>query len=821
MPEPADREKKTQTTSPRTTDPVSGEHHIVFILNRDDNTIVDVNNHFENRLGTLRTAVNGKPISETGILSGASEMDAIQSMHMQFEGKERVTVNFRAASGQRVPLLVSACPMKAGVLSYTVFVASDPVDRNIEKTLEIKNEELEATNEELLAAVEELETTNDELSQAYHDLQNSETRYRDFFESSIDGIILYDLGCTILDCNMAFTKILGYRSRDELKGLNIKDITPIEYHDEERKIIEQGLAQGGWPSPYEKEYFRKDGSRVPVSIQGWVIRDSRDKSNGMWTIVRDMSDRRRAEQIIEENRSLLETAIRQLPVAVTVSDIESRQLIHVNKRFEYLTGYTRDEVIGKTALELGLFDNPEDHSRLIEQSSGASRDIPFDITFRFRSGNLFYGLVSTSRIKLGQKECLLTAIQDVSRLMEMAKEKEKIQSQLIHMQKMEAIGTLAGGLAHDFNNILGGIVGSLELLKRMISREQIKQNETIQGYISTALGSCTRATDLTRQLLSLTRKNELQTIPVDLTLSLKHVMKLCLASLPKSVDISFSIPDKPILVMCDPAGIEQAVLNMCLNASQSMTVMREEEGSPAGGTLTVILDLFIPGEGFAAIDPKATDDIAYARITIKDTGVGIKEDIIPRIYEPFFTTHAREKGTGLGLAIVYNTIQQHSGFITLTSKENEGSVFTVYLPALPDVTGENETAGESRITSERKGKILVIDDEKDLLSLTKEMLALIGYEPFIASSAEEGLKIIKEHHDELKAVILDMSMPVMSGYDVFHAIHAIDKRIRVLLTSGFSYLEQAEKAVNEGAGGFLQKPYSMASLAGKLDQMMK
>jgi len=403
---------------------------------------------------------------------------------------------------------------------------------------------------------------------------------------------------------------------------------------------------------------------------------------------------------------------------------------------------------------------------------------------------------------------------DISDRIRAEQEKEKIQEQLAQAQKMEAVGTLAGGLAHDFNNFLGGIMGSFELVMKNLEGLNIPNIETIKRYISIGFESSKKSADLIKQLLFLSRRHEITLTTVDIKNSIKHVCDLCVNSLPKTVEIECKPVDDPIYIMGEPAQIEQVLLNLCINASHAMTIMRGPD-EKQGGRLVISADTVnpeaIPENPFS----EYTAAGRLARIMIKDTGVGVEESSRKRIFEPFYSTKNRSEGTGLGLAISYNIIQKHGGFITVDSETGKGSCFTIYLPVHTDelITPRPD---EESIIEHGTGTVLVIDDEIFILNIARGFLEHCGYDVITAEGAAEGIDAYRQNHDAVSAVLIDYSMPGRSGLEVFAELKKINSSVRALLSSGMLDNETIDAALGMGVIDTVGKPYTTVELSKKI-----
>lgn len=420
-------------------------------------------------------------------------------------------------------------------------------------------------------------------------------------------------------------------------------------------------------------------------------------------------------------------------------------------------------------------------------------------------------------------EELLAAVEELEasneRFEEQHKELLASQNQLLQAQKMEAIGTLAAGFAHDFNNILAGITGSLDIIKYKLNSEPHLDKDELKDFIETALNSSARAKDITRQLMTLSKKSEPETSIIDITSALNNIYSICRNSFPKSVDLVFSIPEDHIYMYGDLPQLEQILLNLCLNASHAMTIMRPED-SPQGGALTLLTEKFASDNDFINKYPEASADTVYMKISIKDTGVGIDEDTLKHIFEPFFTTKRDYAGTGLGLSMVYGILKQHRGFIDIFSRPGRGSIFSIFLPIIDDSDPLVSKLNTINMIVPGEGLILLVDDEESVLKVSEKILKLCGYHVITASNGFEAVDLYKENCNKINAVVIDYSMPAMSGLDVFMKMKQINPDLKTLLISGFIENHIINKAKEKGITHFLSKPFSAAELSLKIKNII-
>jgi PAS domain S-box-containing protein len=473
---------------------------------------------------------------------------------------------------------------------------------------------------------------------------------------------------------------------------------------------------------------------------------------------------------------------------------------------------------GKNFLE---FIHPDDRDRLANRFTEISRGIEVTLEYRIISLSGDYRWVESSSRPFFHDGSFVSAsgiFTDIHERRMAEEEKELTRMQLIQAQKMQAVGTLAGGIAHDFNNMLGSIMGSIDMIGILLGMDDHSGKETICRYVETVRDTSRRAADMTRQLLTLSRKSELKLAPVDVNIAMKHVHKLCESSFPKSVELDFAIGGESLLVYADPLQTEQVLLNLCVNASHAMTIMRPA-GERHGGTLSVRAEQIRCDSHPYPVNPDVKPADVYIRISVRDSGVGINEEVRQHIFDPFYTTKGVGEGTGLGLAITYSIVKQHGGFIDVISEPGSGSTFMVYIPVFIGEPSHDMKNSDGAGIIPGGGRIMVIDDDHALLRVARGMLEHCGYSVITSDTCIEAIDSYRREKERIDVVLLDLSMPGMSGMDVYDRLKEINMDVKVLLSSGLIEDGDLQKARDRGIRGFIQKPYSIEDLSAKIKEI--
>ncbi|MCE5251304.1 PAS domain S-box protein, partial [bacterium] len=503
--------------------------------------------------------------------------------------------------------------------------------------------------------------------------------------------------------------------------------------------------------------------------------------------IRDITERKQAE----EERIRLETVIEQASECVVITDVKGT-IQYVNPAFEKITGYSIEEAIGQ---------NP----RMLK--SGKHEEIFYkNMWDTLLSGNKWNGRFINKK-KDGQlytEEASISPIIDkTGAITNFAAVKRDVTNELLteqrqrETQKMEAIGTLAGGIAHDFNNILSAIIGYTEL-----SMDEVPEGSQLHSDLTKIFKAGYRARDLVNQILTFSRQREQEKRPILIDPIIKETLKMLRASLPSTIEIRQSIEPEPGTVRADATQIHQVIMNLCTNAGQAM--------SQKGGILEVILTSKELDSGFCIQHPGLVPG-RYLKLMVSDTGHGIPQDILPRIFEPYFTTRDKSGGTGLGLAMVHGIVTDCGGAVTVYSEPGKGTTFKVYLPVIMEEPADE--AEKTAIVIKGHEHILFIDDEKDIGDVGKRILEQLGYTVTVMTSSIDALEFFQKDPYRFDLVITDMTMPFMTGDELSEEFMRIRQDIPIIVCTGYSEKLTEETALSIGIRAYMGKPLLKSEMA--------
>ncbi|MCM2269588.1 MAG: PAS domain S-box protein [Thermoanaerobaculia bacterium] len=625
-------------------------------------------------------------------------------------------------------------------------------------------------------------------------LRTSNERFRLLARATNDAIWDWDLLTDALWWNEGFETLFGY-SRDEVEPTIDSWKNRVHPDDRARVVadVERAIAAGAefWSGEYR--YRHKDGHWLYVLDRGHVIRDVSGMRVRMIGGMTDLTERRRIEERLAEQAALLDAANE----AILVKDLDDR-VIYWNRGAERTYGRSAEQALGRRLGDLLERD---------ATAYGAAREALMrdgqwrgELRHRMPEGGERVVDVSWTLVRdaLGAPRAVLSINTDVT-------DKKNLEAQLLRAQRLESIGTLAGGIAHDLNNVLAPILMSIELMKEGESRpDRLELLTTIEA-------SAQRGADMVHRVLSFARGVEGTKARIDLRTVVRDAAKIVRDTFPKSVTLELRLADDLWRVSADATQMHQVLMNLCVNSRDAM---------PDGGFLTITVENVAIDETYASMNPESRPG-PYVRLKVADTGVGIPPEHQERLFEPFFTTKEVGRGTGLGLPMVHTIVRGHGGFINVYSEPGKGAKFRVYLPAATaSEEAERVVAERQELPLGRGECVLVVDDEESIRSVTQRTLERFGYRVLLAANGAEAVSLYSQRREEIDVVLTDMSMPIMDGATTIVALQSIDPGVRIVASSGLAVNAPLSKELGAGVRRFVPKPYTAETLLRALRQAL-
>lgn len=560
----------------------------------------------------------------------------------------------------------------------------------------------------------------------------------------------------------------------------------------------------GEPYALELEMLRTDGTSLWTMTRGEGIRDPAGQIVKLRGTVLDITERKRLEDALRANEERFRLLFDRATDGIMLLTTEGK-IVAVNESFARMHGYVTTEMLGFSLKELEAPASSQDTAARMRRLL-AGEALTFEVEHVKKNGHVFPLEVTTSLVLSSDGEALIQAFhRDVTERKQAEKEKAALEARLQQAQKMEAVGRLAGGVAHEFNNMLAVILGFAEL-----SMQRMGPADKSYADIQEIQRAAQRSADLTRQLLAFARKQIVQPILLDLNGAVSHLLSMQQRLIGEHIRIKWAPGANLWPVIKDPAQLAGVLTILCLNARDAISDI---------GTITLATANCSIDADFCATHPYAVPG-DYVRLTVGDTGCGMDAATLVRIFEPFFTTKGVGEGTGLGLASVYGAMKQNGGFITVASVVGQGTTFELYLPRQaveasrarePEVVAPNARGPET---------ILVVEDEPAVLQFTTQALALQRYTVLAASSPAEALRLAREHLGDIHLLLSDVVMPEMNGRDLASAVLALRPSVRQLFMSGHTADVIASRGMLEPDVAFIEKPYTLAALTTKVRELL-
>ncbi len=652
-----------------------------------------------------------------------------------------------------------------------------------------------------------------ERKRAEAELRACDERFRMMVEGVTDyAIFMLDTTGHVVSWNAGAERIHGYQA-DEIIGKHFSRFYPKE--GVERGKPEQELQKATSDGRYKEEGWRvrKDGSLFMANVVITALFDHAGGLSGFANVTRDISERKQLDKILFENEERLRLALDSAQMGTFEWDILSNRITW-SHRHEELWGYAPGESGGTYEAffeRIHPEDKPGTHSvitRCIAQRERFWHE--FRVVWPDNSIHWITGRGNCEYSAEGQPLRMRGTAIDITERKQTEAVLSKVEERLRQSQKMDALGQLAGGVAHDFNNQLSVILGYANMLESQVELPKPKK------YIENICKAVQRSSDLTRNLLAFARKGQNQSLLVHVHSLIDETIEMLERTIDKRIEIKKTFDACTDVVLGDPSQLQHAFLNLSVNARDAMAT---------GGSLIFETEILNIEDEFIASHGGGIQAGRYIKISVSDTGSGMSDEVKKHLFEPFFTTKPLGKGTGLGLASVYGTIKNHKGTLDVHSEIGRGTTFKLYLP-LAEQTQSAKLMAQKDISSGKLNAVknlcvLLVEDEEILRTLFSDMLGVLGIKCLEAKNGRHGVEMYEQLWKQIDVVILDMIMPEMDGPDAFRAMKKINPDIRAMLSTGFSLNNEIQAVLDEGVLGFLHKPFMKNELIEKIIEVMR
>jgi PAS domain S-box-containing protein len=646
-----------------------------------------------------------------------------------------------------------------------------------------------------------------ERKQAENDLKKSEALFRMLVNTIPDLIWLKDTEGVYLSCNTMFERFFGAKEA-AIIGKTDYDFVDKELADFFREHDLKAVAAGRPSSNEEQITFADNGHKAILYTTKTPMFGTDGKLIGILGIGRDISERKQSENQLLSLAQRLQLATSSARLGIWDWSVKDNSMVWDDLMFE-LYGLTRESFPSSIdAWMNGL--HPEDkESAIAECQAALNGEKEFDTEFRVLHPDGTVKHIKGKGLVLrgadGNAERMLGINYDITEAKHAEEEKYKLEAQLQQAQKMESVGRLAGGVAHDFNNMLGAILGYAE-----VAQDEVDSAQPIHGYLEEIRKAAARSADLTRQLLAFARKQTVSPKAIDLNDTVTNMLKMLQRLIGEDIHLTWQPSPDQCQIKMDPSQVDQILANLCVNARDAI----EDTGQITIETGTCSIDA-----DYCAANLEATPG-DYVRLVVSDNGKGMDRDTLTHVFEPFYTTKEMGKGTGLGLATVYGAVKQNNGFINLYSEPGKGTTFSLYLPYYAGDTIRKQAEGEAEAVPRGQETILLVEDDAAMLDITAIRLVKKGYIVLKADSPGQAMELAREHHGAIHLLMTDVIMPEMNGRDLARSILTIHPGMKRLFMSGYTADIIARHGVLDEGVHFIQKPFSQADIAAMVREVL-
>jgi two-component system, cell cycle sensor histidine kinase and response regulator CckA len=641
-------------------------------------------------------------------------------------------------------------------------------------------------------------------------LRNSEEQHRSLLENLSIGVYRCsgEVDGLFMEANQALASMLGYDSVDELFSIKLSSIFPSSYDCQ--RFLDQLVENADSFDHRSVLLVRKDGSRINVSLTARGIRGSGGELEYVDGTVEDLSERQAMREALWHSEERFRRLIDQIP-NMAVQGFGPDGIINFwNQASEDLYGYTAEEALGADMVALVVPPEMQEKSRqvIVEAASSGKLPLPGEQILLGKDGAPVPVFCSHALMQYPDSPAEIYCVNiDLRQQKAVEEEKALLEKRLRMGEKFQAIGELAGGVAHDFNNQLAAIMGGAEILKKKMQEKQLVE------FVDMILRASRNAADLTEQLLAFSRRGMYRNEIVDVPTLIAQVISLLEHSVDKRIKVHVAeSPSSGLLNVSGDAGqLENAFLNMGLNARDALL---------SGGTMTFSVGQVLISQDYCDQLPYEMQAGSFVKVTLSDDGTGMSEEVMGHIFEPFFTTKSVGEGTGMGLAAVYGTVKNHGGFIEVESQPGQGTVFTILLPAVEEQILASDGDSEDAVVSEASARVLLVEDEELVRMVVENMLTELGYQVTSVANGSEAIAYYRKNWKNVDLVLIDMVMPELDGSQSFAVLREINPAVKVVLASGYSMNAEVSVLLKQGAKAFLQKPFGIREMSVTLEKVL-
>jgi two-component system cell cycle sensor histidine kinase/response regulator CckA len=646
-----------------------------------------------------------------------------------------------------------------------------------------------------------------EYKQAQESLRESTEKLKLIIDTSPLGICTVDPFGNFVTTNSAYEQMLGY-SKEELKELSFFDVTHPDYRPKNKELFQNMFFLDSTGFKMEKVYVRKDGGVINVSVNATAVIDDEGNTRFGTAFVDDITEQKQVGEALAESTHLLTEAQRLTSIGSWVQDVPSGRLMWSDETFrifEIDKDFSGDLFEGFVAAI-----HPEDRKLTTDAYDNALKTKkPYTVTHRLLmpDGRIKYVIecCETKYDDNGNPVKSTGTVQDITERKEAENEQERLMAQLTQAQKMESVGRLAGGVAHDYNNISSIIIGFSEL-----ALDNVEQSDPLHDDLIEILTAARRSTEITRQLLAFARQQTIAPKILDLNDTIGNMLKMLRRLIGEDIDLAWLPGAEVWPIKIDPSQVDQIMANLCVNARDAIA----DVGKVTVETKNISFD-----EDYCA-DHIGFSPGEYVLLAVSDDGSGIAPEILEKVFEPFFTTKGLGKGTGLGLATVYGIVKQNNGFINVYSEQGKGTTIKVYLSrhAGQAVAANREEISE--IPLSRGETLLLVEDDGSILKVGKRILEELGYTVLAANTPNEAISLAKEHSGKINLLITDVVMPEMNGRELSKQLQKVYLNLKILFMSGYTANVIAHRGVLDDGVCFIPKPFSKKDMAVKVREVL-